>query len=60
MFVLGGLSVNEISAVQEFQKETGKTDIVLGSTEMYGSNDFISLLSHFNSSDVSPKNKVTL
>ena len=59
VFVLGGISTNEIAAVQEFQKEIGKAGIILGGTDTISSTEMITLLSHFNSDDVSPKNKVT-
>ena len=55
IFVLGGISTNEIAAVQEFQKDIGKADIILGGTETISSEDMITLLSHFNSKDANGK-----
>lgn len=59
VFILGGLSINELTAVQQFQKEIGKADIVIGGTELIGADDFISQLAHYNDPSVSKANKIT-
>ena len=53
------MSINELTAVQQFQKEIGKADILVGGTELIGADDFISQLAHYNDPSVSKANKVT-
>jgi len=59
VFVIGGLSVNEVAAAQQFQKNVGKVDVLLGTTEIFGAEDFIDELANFNEPRLSPKSKVT-
>ena len=46
--------------MQQYQKEIGKADIILGGSELVGADDFIGQLAYHNSPDVAPANKITM
>ena len=47
IFIAGGFSVNELCAVQQFQKENGRAEIILGGTDFLSADDMIKMSSFF-------------
>jgi hypothetical protein len=55
--VIGGLTHSEIIAIDNLVHDNFKSQIVLGSTHIMGSSDFVTHLEEMSEGDIGTKNK---